>query len=57
MRRQGGKLRTTLDLHFLLMVRIEKEEMLSKDLAVMIGLNLRIAESDCSATSVRSGDT
>ena len=51
------KLRTTQDLHFLLMVRIERERMRSKDLAVMVSLNPRIAERECSATSARSGDT
>jgi len=50
-------LRTTQNLHFLLMVRIEKEGMRSKDLTIAVGLNLRIAEIECSATSARSEDT
>ena len=41
----------------LVMVRIKEEEMQSKDLAVMVGLNPRIAKRKCSATSARSEDT
>ena len=44
-------------LHFLLMVRIKEEGMWLKDLTVTVGLNPRIAERKCSATSARSGDT
>ena len=56
-RRQGEKLKTTQDLYLLLMVRIEEEGMRSKDLAVAVGLNLRIAKSEYSATSARSENT
>ena len=41
----------------LLIVRIEEEGMQSNDLAVMVGLNPRIAKRECNATSERCGDT